>query len=45
VLTWDDLDYKRPGTGIHPDEAQYVVGRRLARAVEADHELEWADMV
>lgn len=45
ILTWDDLDYKRPGTGIHPDEAQYVVGRRLARSVEADHELVWADMV
>jgi N-acetylneuraminate synthase len=45
VVTWDDLDYKRPGTGIHPDESEYVVGRRLGRSVEADHELEWADLV
>ncbi len=44
VLSEGDLDFKRPGNGIAPDEARYVVGRRLARDVEPDHELEWTDL-
>lgn len=44
VLGWDDLDYKRPGTGIHPDEARFVVGRTLRVDTEDDHELEWTDL-
>jgi N-acetylneuraminate synthase len=43
-LTEDDLDYKRPGTGIGPEEAPYVVGRRLRRDLDADYELEWSDL-
>lgn len=39
----EDLEFKRPGTGIHPDEAAYVVGRVLARDVAADEEIEWSD--
>jgi N,N'-diacetyllegionaminate synthase len=39
------LDFKRPGTGIHPDELAYVIGRSLARDVEPDDELEWSDLV
>lgn len=45
VLTAEDLDYKRPGNGINPDEAQYVIGRKLTRDLEYDHELEWDDLV
>ncbi len=44
VLTVEDLDFKRPGTGIAPTEYEYVVGRRAARDLEADHELEWTDL-
>jgi N-acetylneuraminate synthase len=44
ALALSDLDYKRPGTGIHPDEASYVVGRSLLRDLEADGELQWADL-
>jgi N-acetylneuraminate synthase len=44
TLALSDLDYKRPGTGIHPDEASYVVGRTLLRDLEADGELQWADL-
>jgi N,N'-diacetyllegionaminate synthase len=39
-----DIDFKRPGTGIAPDELAYVRGRTLARDVECDHELEWSDI-
>jgi len=44
VLGWEDLDYKRPGTGIGPDEARYVVDRRLRNDCPADHELGWSDL-
>ena len=44
TLALDDLDFKRPGTGIDPDEHPYVVGRRVARDLEDDHELSWDDL-
>jgi N-acetylneuraminate synthase len=43
-ITSADLDYKRPGTGIHPDELHYVAGRTLARDVAPEEELEWSDL-
>lgn len=43
-LTPADLDFKRPGTGIRPDELAYVLGRPLARGLEADEELSWSDL-
>jgi N,N'-diacetyllegionaminate synthase len=45
LLTDDDLDAKRPGTGIAPNELSYVVGRRLACAVRRDQVLAWSDLV
>lgn len=44
VLTETDLDFKRPGNGIHPDELKYVVGRTLGRDVSEGEELEWPDV-
>lgn len=44
-LQLKDLDYKRPGTGIHPHEFAYVVGRSLVRDMLPDEELEWSDLV
>jgi N,N'-diacetyllegionaminate synthase len=41
----EDIDFKRPGTGIHPDEFKYVIGRTLARDVNAEDELEWIDLL
>lgn len=41
----EDVDFKRPGTGICPDELRYVVGRSLTRDVIAEDELEWRDFV
>ena len=40
----DDVDFKRPGTGIQPDELAYVVGRALTRDIAAEEELEWRDL-
>jgi N-acetylneuraminate synthase len=41
TLVEADLDAKRPGTGIAPNEIAYVVGRRLASDVAADQVLNW----
>ncbi|MGA7294803.1 MAG: N-acetylneuraminate synthase family protein [Terriglobales bacterium] len=44
VLTEADLDAKRPGTGIAPNEINYVIGRRLASDVVADQVLDWNNL-
>jgi N-acetylneuraminate synthase len=44
VLSESDVDFKRPGTGIHPDELRYVVGRTVSRDIAEGEELEWNDM-
>jgi len=41
TLAEADLDAKRPGTGIAPNEMTYVLGRRLASDVAADQVLHW----
>ena len=44
VLTEADLDAKRPGTGIAPDEMAYVLGRRLSSDLAADQVLDWTHL-
>jgi N,N'-diacetyllegionaminate synthase len=44
VLTSSDLDAKRPGTGIRPDEIGYVLGRKLALDMTTDQVLNWSDL-
>jgi len=44
-LTPADVEFKRPGNGIQPDELAYVVGRALARDVAAEEELAWTDLM
>jgi N,N'-diacetyllegionaminate synthase len=41
LLTEADLDAKRPGTGIAPNEMAYALGRRLSFDIEADQVLRW----
>lgn len=36
VLRREDLTFKRPGTGLEPFRLEEIIGRPLARAVEAD---------
>ncbi|HEU4585396.1 MAG TPA: SAF domain-containing protein, partial [Gemmatimonadaceae bacterium] len=43
-LSAEDVDFKRPGTGIQPDELHYVLGRPITRDVCAEEEIEWADL-
>ena len=44
MLAEEDLDAKRPGTGISPDEIRYVLGRRLADDMEEDQVIRWEDL-
>lgn len=43
ILTVDDVDFKRPGDGIRPDELRYLLGRKLLVNVSEDHEFLWED--
>ena len=41
ILKSEDLAFKRPGTGIQPDEVHYVTGRTLKRDVSCDELVCW----
>lgn len=41
ILTESDFDAKRPGTGVAPDEIQFVTGRTLACDLAEDQVLRW----
>lgn len=45
VLTREDIDFKRPGTGITPGEAENLIGRTLKRDVAYDKMFEKEDLV
>lgn len=40
----DDMDYKRPGTGIPPDKSDYVIGRKLNKDIGEDQLICWDDL-
>lgn len=44
-ISLGDIDFKRPGTGISPDEVNCVIGRSLNRDVLPDFELGWSDII
>ena len=44
VLTMEDLDYKRPGTGISPKYYEMVLGRTLKHDVKYDDIFQWGDL-
>ncbi len=43
-LTREDVTFKRPGTGVPPFALDMMVGSVLARRVEADVPITWADI-
>jgi sialic acid synthase SpsE len=44
VVTLKDLSFKRPGTGICPDEVRYIVGHKLNRDISRDELIHWDDI-
>mgnify|MGYP001399410798 FL=1 len=43
-LTADDLDAKRPGTGLPPDKISELVGKTLLRDIKGDTLITEADI-
>lgn len=43
-LKIEDIQVKRPGTGIAPDEIKYVVGRKINRDFSQDELINWKDL-
>ncbi|MBN2288953.1 MAG: N-acetylneuraminate synthase family protein [Candidatus Glassbacteria bacterium] len=44
ILGEADIDFKRPGSGIRPDELEYALGKRLARDMQTDDIITWSDL-
>jgi N,N'-diacetyllegionaminate synthase len=44
VISEHDLAFKRPGSGIRPDEMPFILGRSLIIDKEEDDILEWSDL-
>ena len=45
VVKIEDLDAKRPGTGIPPGEIQYLIGRTLKIDIDEDEIIKWDYLV
>ena len=43
-LTANDLDYKRPGTGLSPTDTNFVIGLKLNKDLQFDHILSIDDL-
>ena len=44
VLRAEHVDFKRPGSGIAPDEFKYAEGRTVTRAIKEGHVIHWSDL-
>ena len=45
VISLKDIDFKRPGTGIRPDEIKYILGRKLNKDINEDELIKWEDLI
>lgn len=45
IITNEDIDIKRPGSGILPKYKEMLIGKRVARDIEEDTLLQWSDFV
>lgn len=45
VIKWPMLAFKKPGDGISAARFREVIGRKTTRALEADHKLQWSDLI
>ena len=45
VISDEDLDFKRPGTGISPDQADLLIGKILLRDIQEDELISWKDLI
>jgi sialic acid synthase SpsE len=45
TITYEDIDYKRPGGGFNPDMTDFIIGRTVNKDLEFDHILTNEDMI
>ncbi|MBA7520022.1 N,N'-diacetyllegionaminic acid synthase [subsurface metagenome] len=45
IISEKDIAFKRPGTGIKPDEMEYVIGRKVNKNINNDELIRWEDLV
>ncbi|MGO2476893.1 MAG: N-acetylneuraminate synthase family protein [Pseudoalteromonas sp.] len=45
VITKNDIDYKRPGTGIKPELAEFIIGLKVNKDLLNDHILTKEDLI
>ena len=45
VLTKEDFVYKRPGTGVSPDEATFFIGKKLTKDIKKDKTIFESDFI
>jgi N-acetylneuraminate synthase len=45
IIRVSDIDYKRPGDGIQPEELKYMVGRIVKNDISIDSLLKWEDFI
>ena len=43
IVNESDFAFKRPGTGIQPEEMKYIIGRRLKSTLQGDVVVKWDD--
>jgi N-acetylneuraminate synthase len=44
IIKESDVELKRPGTGLAPDQINFVVGKKINKDFEADHLLSKDDI-
>ena len=37
IIKYEDLDFKRPATGLAPEDIDFVIGRKIKRKVLKDY--------
>ncbi|BCB96335.1 N-acetylneuraminate synthase [Dissulfurispira thermophila] len=45
IITYDDIDYKRPGNGLAPELTDFVVGHKVNKDLKYDHILKKEDII
>jgi sialic acid synthase SpsE len=45
TIKTEDIDFKRPGIGLEPEKADFVIGRTINKDLEYDHILSLEDLV
>lgn len=45
IISQEDIDYKRPGTGISPEFSDFIIGRTVKKNLSYDHIITQEDLI